>query len=135
MAQRTRTARVVALGLGDIGVYLLTTVLGFARHQELSAAALNRIAATWIPFSVAWLAFALSLGLLDPARLKDGPRLGRVLAAAILAAAFGAGLRGLWLGEALSGTFLVVMAAVTSGSMLLWRSLFGIVLRRAGADS
>jgi len=135
MIHGTRSARMVALVAGDIGVYLLTTVLGFARHRELSAAPLSRIAATWIPFSAAWLAFAFMLGLLDPDRLRDGPRLGRVLAAAVGAAAVGAGLRGLWLGEGLSGIFVVVMAAVTGGSMLLWRSLYGLGLRRGGADS
>jgi hypothetical protein len=135
MTLRTRSATVVILVLGDVGVYLLTTVLGFARHRELSAAALTRIAATWIPFGAAWLALALPLGLLDPARLKAGPRLGRVLAAAVMAAVIGAALRGLWLGEAWNGIFTAVMAAVTSGSMLLWRWVFGLGLRRACADS
>lgn len=135
MFHRAKSVKRVALVGGDIGVYLLTTLVGFARHRELSAAPLNRIAATWIPFSAAWLAFALMLGLLDPDRLRDGPRLGRVLAAAVVAAAVGAGLRGLWLGEGLSGIFVVVMASVTSGSMLLWRSLYGLALRRADADS
>jgi hypothetical protein len=135
MFHRAKSVKRVVLVAGDIGVYLLTTLVGFARHRELSAAPLNRIAATWIPFSAAWLAFALMLGLLDPDRLRDGPRLGRVLAAAVVAAAVGAGLRGLWLGEGLSGIFVVVMAVVTSGSMLLWRSLYGLALRRADADS
>jgi hypothetical protein len=135
MVHRTPSARAIVLVAGDIGVYLLTTLLGFARHRELSAAPLNRIAATWIPFSAAWLAFAFLLGLLDPARLRDGPRLGRVLAAAVVAGAVGAALRGLWLGESLNSIFVVVMAAVTGGSLLLWRWLYGLGLRRAGADS
>ncbi len=124
-------APVVAV-VGDLLAYLVATLLGFASHRELSLADVGRMAATWIPFSTAWFGIALWLGLLDRARLAKGSSLARVVVAALLAAPLGAWLRSLWLGGEVVGIFVVVMAGITAGLLLLWRGLFGLALRRAG---
>jgi hypothetical protein len=120
---------------GDLAVYLVATLVGFASHQELRWSAVGRMGATWIPVSMAWLVAAFGLGLLDPDRLVKGPRLGRVLAGALLAAGVGAWLRSLWLGGSLVGIFVLVMAAVTGGSLVAWRWAFSFVSRRSGAKA
>jgi hypothetical protein len=126
--------RLVAVAVaGDLLAYLLATVLGFASHRELGVAALGRMAATWIPFSAAWFAIAPWLRLFDPARLRGGPHLSRVVLAALIAAPIGAWLRSLWLGSNVVAIFVLVMAAATTALMLLWRGLLGIVVRRSEA--
>jgi hypothetical protein len=115
---------------GDMAVYLASTVLGFASHGELEAAAAGRMLATWLPFSAAWFAVALWLGLFDRERLARPSQLWRAAAASLAAAPLGAWLRSLWLGGGVVWVFVVVMAAVTGGLMLLWRALVGLALRK-----
>jgi len=114
---------------GDTLVVLLTSLAGFAQHGELATAGPGRVAATVVPFVLAWFAAAPWLGCFDPGRMARPSNLWRVPAAALLAAPLGAVLRGLWLQAPVVPVFAVVMAAVLGAAMLAWRVLAVRLLR------
>jgi hypothetical protein len=132
---RVRILPILFLAAGDAAVYLVATALGFATHRELSLEAAGRMLATWIPFAAAWFAVAPWLGLFRRGRMAGLPYLGRVLGAALIAAPIGAWLRSLWLGSEVVGVFVLVMAAVTTGLMLIWRAMLGRALQEPTARS
>jgi hypothetical protein len=107
---------------GDVAVYVVATVLGFANHDELTLAAWGRFAATLVSFTLAW--FLISPWIvegIDPnGRAAAG--LWRPALAALYAAPLGAWLRGLWIGTPIQIVFVAVMGAVTAVLMILWRA-------------
>ncbi|MBM3121426.1 MAG: DUF3054 domain-containing protein [Chloroflexi bacterium] len=127
-AHRTRRPLLLLL-LGDALVVLLTSLAGFAQHGELMTAGVGRVAATAVPFAVAWFLTAPWLGCFDLDRMPRLSYLWRVPAAAVLAAPLGAVLRGLWLEAPVLPIFAVVMAAVLGAGMLVWRVLAARLLR------
>jgi hypothetical protein len=127
-ATRPRRLRLLLL-LGDGLVVLLTSLAGFAQHGELTTAGVARVAATVVPFALAWFLTAPWLGCFDQVRMARLSNLWRVPAAAVLAAPLGAVLRGLWLQAPVLPIFAVVMAAVLGGAMLAWRVLAARLLR------
>jgi hypothetical protein len=132
---RARSLPIPLLAAGDLAVYLVATALGFVTHRELSLDAAGRMLATWIPFAAAWFAVAPWLGLFRREEIAGLRNLGRVLAAALISAPIGAWLRSLWLGSGVVGIFVLVMAAVTAGLMLIWRAVLGRALQEPGARS
>ncbi len=122
----------LGLALGDLAAYLLATVLGFARHAELGSQAAPRMLATAMPFFAAWLAVAPWLGAYDRGLALEARRLWRPPLAAVYAAPIGGILRGAWLSSPVQPTFILVMAGVTAGLILVWRVIFLIVATRRG---
>jgi hypothetical protein len=114
---------------GDALVVLLTSLAGFAQHGELATAGPGRVAATVVPFALAWFASAPWLGCFDLGRMARPSNLWRVPAAAVLAAPLGAVLRGLWLRAPVLPIFAIVMAAVLGAALLAWRALAARLLR------
>jgi hypothetical protein len=117
------------LALGDVLVVVLAALAGFVRHGELGNTGVVRVAATVVPFTLAWFAAAPWLGCFDPGRTARLSNLWRVPAAAVLAAPLGAVLRALWLRAPVLPIFAVVMAAVLSAALLAWRALAARLLR------
>jgi len=117
------------LALGDALVVVLTSLAGFMRHGELGTSGVARVAATIVPFSLAWFAAAPWLGCFDPGRMARLSNLWRIPVAAVLAAPLGAVLRALWLRVPVLPIFAVVMAAVLSAALLAWRALAARLLR------
>jgi hypothetical protein len=134
MDHRHPPAMILLAVSGDLVVFLVATILGFASHRELGLHALGRMAATWVPFSAAWFVFAAWLGLFDPRRMRRVSSLVRVGVASLIAAPVGAWLRSLWVRTDIVLVFVLVMAAVTTGLLLLWRGLLGLVLRAQRAQ-
>lgn len=120
------------LAAGDILVYLVATVLGFASHRELVPTAWGRFLATLVSFTLAW--FLISPWILG----RGGPqerwstRLWRTVLAAVYAAPLGAWLRGLWIGVSVQVVFVAIMAAVTAGLMAVWRAGVLSLISRSG---
>lgn len=127
---RTPTRLRLFLALGDLMVVALTALAGFAQHGSLSGAGASRLAATVVPFAVAWFAAAAALGCFEAHRTPTWRDVWRPLLAAILSAPLGAVLRGLWLGASVIPVFAVVMAAVLGAAMTAWRALAALALRR-----
>jgi hypothetical protein len=131
-SKRVASLKATWVFLGDIAVYLVATVLGFASHDELSLDAWSRLLATLVPFVLAW--FLISpwiVGGMDPN--ERGPSLlWRPALAAIYAAPLGAWLRGLWIGAPIQVVFVAVMGAVTATLMVVWRAGMLSLIRRRG---
>jgi hypothetical protein len=109
--------------IGDIGVYLLATILGFLSHAGESDPTLNRMAATFLPFLGAWIIIAPWLGAYSPQAIGDPKSIWRPTLASLYAAPIGAFGRSLWLGSATFPLFTIIMAGVTAVLILLWRAL------------
>lgn len=121
--------------LGDALVILLTAITGFAQHGELATAGAGRIAATVVPFEIAWFVTAPWLACFDESRPPGWRNLWRPLLAAVLAAPLGAVLRGLWLGAPVMPVFAVVMGAVLGAAMVVWRGLAMLVGRQRASTA
>ena len=109
--------------IGDVGVYLLATILGFLSHAGESDPSLNRIAATFLPFLVSWVLIAPWLGAYDPNTINEPKSLWRPVLASLYAAPLGGFGRSLWLGSPTFALFVIVMAGVTAGLIFIWRGL------------
>jgi hypothetical protein len=117
--------------LGDTCVYLIATLLGFASHETLETAAWKRLLATFVPFLAAWLALAGWSGIYSPGRPGSVVMVVKAVSATLFAAPMGAVLRGFWLQSPVIPVFVLVMALVTAGLMLLWRGILWILARRS----
>jgi hypothetical protein len=126
----SKARRRLVLFLGDLGVYLLATLAGFAGYDELRSENVGRFLVTLLSFVLGWALLALLLKLYDPAQARDRKRLWRPYLAAVFSAPLGGWLRGLWLATPVQPAFILVMAAVASGLMLVWRMGYLILDRR-----
>ena len=128
MDRRTRI-----LIAGDTLVILIVAGIGFASHGTLGSSG-NRLLATLIPFLAAWFGSAFPLQALNPQATR-GWGLWRPLWAVVLAAPFGAWLRGLWLQTPVLTLFVLVMVAFLSLGLLIWRLFYNYVLFPRLSDS
>jgi hypothetical protein len=126
MTQDNRTYLLLA---GDAVVIFVVAVVGFLSHSESPLVWVNRFLATWIPFTTAWIAAGIGLGLYA----DDDYSFGRLILAALLAAPLGALLRGLWLGTVVQTTFVLVMTGVLGLGMIVWRWIWSRIRSRTPA--
>ena len=120
LSGREEAMRIVAI-IGDVVVLTVLTVVGFAMHETLGAAA--RLSVTVGAFLVAWLWIAPWFGAFRGDVIGEPKHTWRVLPAWVAAAPFGAVLRGLLLGLTVSPIFVVVMTAVTGVGLVIWRGV------------
>lgn len=130
-SEDSRTFSATTLLLGDASVYLIATLLGFASHDTLEAAAWKRMLATFVPFLAAWLALAGWSGIYRSRRPGSLIMVGKAVSATFFAAPMAAVLRGFWLRSPVAPVFVLVMALVSAGLMLLWRGVLWILSRRS----
>jgi hypothetical protein len=131
-ANRMRRSLILS---GDTVVYVITTCLGFLSHGTLSANAWDRMLATFVPFLAAWLALAPWMGVYQREGFATVAGLGRAVLAVVFSAPMGGMLRGLWLDSPILPLFVLVMAGVAAGLMLLWRGFVFLLLRRISPSS
>ena len=134
MAEEAKKESRVRSGLvllaGDLGVYLLATLAGFAGYDELRSENAGRFLVTLLSFVLGWALLALLLKLYDPAQARDRKRLWRPYLGAVFSAPLGGWLRGLWLATPVQPDLILVMAAVAGGLMLVWRMGYLFLDRR-----
>lgn len=116
--------------LGDIVVYLVTTLVGFSSHGTLRAESLPRVLLTFIPFTAAWFILAPWFGVFRSEILCTRKGLLRVTLASVLAAPIGAFLRGLWLASPILPAFVLIMAGVSAAFMIVWRLVLPVIIGR-----
>jgi hypothetical protein len=129
-AKEARIRRRLMLLAGDLGVYLLATLASSAAQDELTAESAGRIAVSLLSFVLGWVLLALLLNLYDPERATDRKRLWRPYLAAVLSVPLGGGFRGLLLSTPVQPAFILVMTALASSLMLVWRMGYLFLNRR-----
>ncbi len=118
------------LALGDALALAVVTLIGFATHGELSSAGL-RLLSTFVPLCIGWALISPWLGLYHTRYTHSVRDLWRPLLAMFLAAPLAAWLRGFWLNEAIPPVFVLVIAATSALAILLWRSAWLLIGRKA----
>ena len=108
---------------GDVVVILLMTLYGFSSHQTLPTAG-ARLWSTFLPWVVAWLLVAPSLGVFDEEKVRNSRDLWRPFWAMILASPIAGFLRALWLGEDVTPLFVVIFGGFCALGILAWRAIY-----------
>jgi hypothetical protein len=117
------------LWMGDIGAYGVVTLIGFLSHGTIQSVQPVRVLATFLPFYVSWIVFALWGGVFySPGTTPWRWVLFSGIAAG-LSAPLGATLRGFWLGSPVLPIFVLVMAGVSALGVMLWRLAYLRVIR------
>jgi len=117
--------------LGDILAILIVTVIGFATHGEADISFLPRMAAAFIPLTVAWFLLAPFLGLFQTETISNPKQLWRPVLAMIFAAPFAAVLRGVLLNAPIIPIFVVVLALTSAFGMSVWRGIYFLLNRKS----
>jgi flagellar biosynthesis protein FliQ len=117
--------------LGDIFALGLVIIIGFATHGETDLSFLPRVAATFFPLVLAWFLLAPRLGLFQDEVIHSARQLWRPALTALFAAPLAAVLRGLILNAPIIPIFAVVLGAVSSLGMVIWRALYFLLNRKA----
>jgi len=116
--------------LGDILAILITTLIGFATHDELDVSFLGRMSAIFFPLTLAWFLLAPWLGLFQQEMTSNVKQLWRPILAMVFAAPLAAVLRGLILNAPIIPIFAVVLGATSAFGMLIWRWLYLFINRK-----
>lgn len=119
----------ILIFIGDIIVFAIVTILGFASHDTLGTAGF-RMLTTFVPVVLAWLLIAPHLSVYDIDVIIRIRGLWRPPWAMVLAAPMAAFLRGAWLGTAIIPVFVVVIGGVNALAILIWRIIFLVVVSK-----
>jgi hypothetical protein len=111
------------LPIGDAIAILAVIFVGLRFHQSEDMLA-SRLALNFLPFLLAWLLAANTLGLLRPPRATMWSGFGHLLLGAILTAPLGAVLRGFALNRPILPVFVLVMLLALSIGLLIWRAIY-----------
>ncbi len=130
MAQAKHSSGGIAgLLAGDIVIFALVTIGGFAEHNELGSAGL-RLLTTFLPLVAAWLLLAPFSGVYTAERVADPRQLWRPFYAMLLAAPMVGWLRGMWLNQPIVPIFVIVLGGISAGALLAWRGFYWWITAR-----
>jgi Protein of unknown function (DUF3054) len=119
--------------LGDILALLITTLIGFATHNELKSEFLLRMIAAFVPLTVAWFLLAPWFGLFQLEITSNSKQLWRPLLAMIFAAPLAGVFRGLILQADIAPIFIIVFGATSALGMVIWRGIYFLLNRKLWA--
>jgi hypothetical protein len=108
------------LAAGDVVAIAAVTVIGFWVHG--GPASPGRMAATFLPLTVAWFLVGALFRVFDPVVAADRRALWRPPAAMLLAAPLAAYMRAVVLDVPIVGVFVAVLAATSALGMTVWRA-------------
>jgi len=117
--------------LGDILTILITTLIGFATHNELKSEFLLRMVAAIIPLTIAWFLLAPWFELFQPEITSNPKQLWRPVLAMIFAAPLAGVLRGLILQADIVPIFIIVFGVTSALGMIIWRGIFILLSRKS----
>lgn len=118
------------LTIGDIFALLITTLIGFATHNELKSEFILRMVAAIIPLTIAWLLLAPWFGLFQPDVTSDLKQLWRPVLAMIFAAPLAVGICGVILNAPIIPIFVIVFGATSALGMVIWRGIYFLLNRK-----
>ena len=119
--------------LGDILTILITTLIGFATHNELKSEFLLRMFAAIVPLAIAWFILAPWFGLFQLEITSNPKHLWRPVLAMIFAAPLAGLLRGLILQSDIVPIFIIVFGATSALGMVVWRAIYFAFNRKSWA--
>lgn len=117
--------------LGDIIAFAILTVVGFATHGETGTSYLTRMAASFIPLSLAWFLLAPWFGLFDEIVVSNPKHLLRIPLVFLFAAPLAVILRSVILGIPVVPIFALVLGSTNALGMILWRGIHIFTTRRS----
>ncbi|MBI3942339.1 MAG: DUF3054 domain-containing protein [Chloroflexi bacterium] len=136
LPQRHKRGFLWALVAGDFAVFMLFALIGRASH-ELPGSDFPLMAQfiTAAPFMAGWFAVSAFFGTYSPTRMSTWPLVfARVSVAWLPAEMIGLILRAFFLGRPFIFTFALVTFLIVGVMLLVWRSIFWLlILRRAHA--
>jgi len=116
--------------IGDILAILITTLIGFATHNELKSEFLLRMVAAIVPLIIAWSLLAPWFGLFQPEITSNPKQLWRTVLAMLFAASLAVVIRGIILNAAILPIFAIVLGATSAFGMLIWRTSYFLLNRK-----
>lgn len=116
--------------LGDILAILITTLIGFATHDELSMSFIGRMSAAFFPLVIGWFLLAPFFGLFQRDTISSPKQLWRPVLAMTFAAPLAAVLRGFLLNAPIIPIFAVVLATTSAAGMVIWRGVYYLLTRK-----
>jgi len=116
--------------IGDIIAILITTIIGFATHNEWKSEFLLRMVAAIVPLIIAWSLLAPWFGLFQPEITSNPKQLWRIVLAMFFAASLAVIIRGIILNAAILPIFAIVLGATSAFGMLIWRTLYFLLNRK-----
>jgi len=119
----------IVLFTGDILVFALVTIYGFASHNELGSAGV-RMLTTFIPLLVGWFLIAPFVGVYKINYVLEPRQLWRPFWAMVLAGPMAGWIRGVWLDQVVLPIFVVVLGGVSALGILAWRAIFWFMWSR-----
>jgi len=119
------------LVIGDILAILITTLIGFATHEELKSEFLLRMMAAIVPLTIAWFLLAPWFGLFQPETTSQLKFIWRPVLAMLFAAPLAVVFRGLILNSAILPIFAIVFGATSALGIAVWRAAFIVLNRNA----
>jgi hypothetical protein len=119
----------IFLFLGDVIIFAIVTILGFASHDTLGTAGF-RMLTTFVPVMLAWLLIAPHLSVYDINNVTRFRDIWRPPWAMVLAAPLAAFIRGAWLGTVIIPVFVVVLGGVNAIAILTWRVIFLLLISK-----
>ncbi len=117
--------------LGDILAIGLVTIIGFATHGETDLSFLPRMAATFLPFVIAWFLLAPWIELFQDEVIYNARQFWRPALTALFAAPLAAVLRGFLLHAPIIPNFAIVLGGASALGMVVWRALYVLLNRKA----
>ena len=120
-----------SLIIGDILALLITTLIGFATHNELKSEFFLRMVAAILPLTIAWFLLAPWFGLFQPEITSNPKQLWRPVLAMIFAAPLAVVFRGLILNSPSIPIFAIIFGATSAFGMVIWRGLYFLLNRKA----
>ncbi len=110
--------------VGDVAVFVILTIVGFASHGEAGTSFLPRMGAAFFPVIFAWFVLAPWFGLFDEAVISNPLYLLRIPLAFLFVAPLAVILRGAWLNAAAQPLFALVFGGTNALGMMVWRLIF-----------
>ncbi|NPV75580.1 MAG: DUF3054 domain-containing protein [Anaerolineae bacterium] len=115
------------LVVGDAVALLIVTFWGFAHHG--SGFDGLRWLSTFVPLLASWAALSPWFGVYTPHIYANPRQIWRASLAMAFGGPMAAWLRALWLGQAVTPTFVPVIAAFSALGITIWRLLWVIAVR------
>jgi hypothetical protein len=112
---------------GDIILFALVTIIGFASHGTAGTAG-SRMFTTFFPLVAAWFMVAPFLKVYDRSRVLDWHELWRPFWSMVIAAPLAAWMRGMLLGTPILPVFVIVLGGISAIGITLWRALYILIL-------